>query len=148
LIMNISRTTRPDWLQYPDHTADECVRVTGASLAEVFERAAWGMVSLIYDPETVSPAAAETVKVEADDREALLVRWLSEINRLHQVHHRMYGRFTVKSISDTALDGEVASEAIDKRRHAVFGEIKAVTFHWLKIEERDGVWVAQVLFDV
>jgi SHS2 domain-containing protein len=132
LIMSTSWTTRPDWLEYPDHTADECMRVTGASQVEVFERTAWGMVTLLYDPETVRLAEAERVTVEADDRDALLVRWLSEINRSHQVRHRVYGRFTVKCMSDTALEGE----------------IKAVTFHGLKIEERDGVWVAQVLFDV
>jgi SHS2 domain-containing protein len=138
----------PDWLEYPDHTADECIQVKGASFAEVFERTAWGMTTLLYDPQTVRPVDTEVVKVEADDREALLVRWLSEINRLHQVRHRVYGRFSVTKISDTALDGEIAGEAVNKRRHAVFGEIKAVTFHRLKIEERDGVWVAQVLFDV
>jgi SHS2 domain-containing protein len=138
----------PEWLEYPDHTADECILVTGASQVEVFERTAWGMVTLLYDPETVRLAETERVTVEADDRDALLVRWLSEINRSHQVRHRVYGRFTVKCMSDTALEGEIAGEAIDKRRHAVFGEIKAVTFHGLKIEERDGVWVAQVLFDV
>jgi SHS2 domain-containing protein len=54
----------------------------------------------------------------------------------------------VKRVSDTALEGEIAGEAIDKRRHAVSGEIKAVTFHGLRVEERDGVWTAQVLFDV
>jgi SHS2 domain-containing protein len=87
--MGKSQAVRPDWLEYPDHTADECVRVTGASLAEAFERAAWGMATLLYDMGTVRQAEAETVKVEADDRDALLVRWLSEINRLHQVRHRV-----------------------------------------------------------
>ncbi len=141
-------TVCPEWLEYPDHTADECIRVTGASQVEVFERAAWGMTTLLYDPETVSPAGNEEVRVEADDREALLLRWLSEINRLHQVRHRVYCRFAVKRMSDTTLEGEIAGEAIDKRRHAVYGEIKAVTFHGLRVEERDGVWTAQVLFDV
>jgi len=39
-------------------------------------------------------------------------------------------------------------EAIDFSRHRVFGEIKAVTFHRLRVEQRDGIWMAEVLFDV
>jgi SHS2 domain-containing protein len=86
--------------------------------------------------------------VEADDREALLVRWLSEINRLHQVRHRVYCLFNVRTISETAVEGEIGGEAIDSTRHAVYGEIKAVTFHGLRVEDRDGAWSANVLFDV
>lgn len=138
----------PEWLEYPDHTADECVRVKGASMGEVFERAAWGMMSLLVDPAAVRLSESERISVEADDREALLVRWLSEINRLHQVRHRVYGRFVVKTVSDTALEGEIVGEAVDKRRYSLSGEIKAVTFHGLRVEEQDGVWTAQVLFDV
>lgn len=138
----------PDWLEYLDHTADEGVRVRAGSQAELFERAAWGMVSLLYDPSQVEVRDCDPVRVEADDREALLVRWLSEINRLHQVRHRAYCRFNVRSISDTAVEGEIGGEAIDRARHSVYGEIKAVTFHGLRIEDRDGVWIASVLFDV
>lgn len=138
----------PGWLEYLDHTADEGVRVRADSQAQLFERAAWGMMSLLVDVATVAPAGVEQVAVEADDREALLVRWLSEINRLHQVRHRVYCRFNVRSISDTAVEGEIGGEAVDRARHSVYGEIKAVTFHGLRVAEEDGVWTAQVLFDV
>lgn len=138
----------PDWLEYIDHTADEGVRVRADSQAKLFERAAWGMASLLYDPSRAEVRDRDPVRVEADDLEALLVRWLSEINRLHQVRHRVYGRFNVRKISETAVEGEIGGEAIDRSRHCVYGEIKAVTFHGLRIQDREGVWSAQVLFDV
>lgn len=138
----------PGWLEYLDHTADEGVKIRADSQAQLFERAAWGMASLLYNPSRAEVRDRDSVRVEADDREALLVRWLSEINRLHQVRHRVYCRFNVRSISDTAVEGEIGGEAIDRSRHSVYGEIKAVTFHGLRIEDRDGVWSASVLFDV
>ncbi len=104
--------------------------------------------SALYNPSKVEARDRDPVRVEADDREALLVRWLSEINRLHQVRHRVYCRFNVRKMSETAVEGEIGGEAIDRARHSVYGEIKAVTFHELRLAVEDGVWKAQVLFDV
>ena len=139
---------KPEWLEYLEHTADAGIRVTSSSLGELFERAAWGMMSLITNPAAVKDRETEALDVEADDREALMVRWLSEINRLHQVRHRVYGRFRIGRIGDTGMTGSCVGEPIDLARHEVFGEIKAVTFHRLRVDCRDGVWTAEVLFDV
>jgi SHS2 domain-containing protein len=136
------------WLEFLDHTADVGIRVRAASLGELFERAAWGMMSLVTDPAAAEARDPETIEVEADDRGALMVRWLSEVNRLHQVRHRVFGRFQVERVCDTRLTGHCVGESIDFSRHEVFGEIKAVTFHRLRVDCREGVWTAEVLFDV
>jgi SHS2 domain-containing protein len=68
------------WLEPLDHTADCGIIVRARDMKELFVRAAWGMFSIITDMEAVKPARSETIVVIAPDREALLVRWLSELN--------------------------------------------------------------------
>jgi SHS2 domain-containing protein len=139
---------RPDWLDVLEHTADEGIVVRAPDLETLFGRAAWGMVSVVGDPDRVEDKVREQVSVSGTDLENLLVNWLSEINVRMQTQGRMYSRFLVKRVSPTSLKAEIGGEDVDVQRHDVHTEIKAVTYHQLKVEEKDGRWEAQVLFDL
>lgn len=39
-------------------------------------------------------------------------------------------------------------EKLDLNRHQVRAEVKAVTYHQLKVEHKGGEWIAEVIFDV
>jgi SHS2 domain-containing protein len=136
------------WLKYLDHTADEALEVRAAELPLLFARCAWGMFSLLTDMDTVRPVRAEDVVVEATDREALLVRWLSELNVRHQTRHVVFSRFEVAALTDERLTATVWGEPLDPRRHTIHAEIKAVTYHLLHIIRDEHGWTARVLFDV
>lgn len=146
----------PDWLSYLDHTADTGLVVTAPDLPTLFNRAAWGLFSVITDPATVQPAESETVDVTAEDLPALLVRWLSELNFRHLTRHRLYTRFDVRELvppqpaaaAPGRLHAEIRGEAIVPGRHPVFTEVKAVTYHGLELAEVDGGWRAQIIFDL
>jgi SHS2 domain-containing protein len=138
----------PPWLEPMDHTADIGIKVSAGDPRELFARAAWAMFSLITDLRRVRPAESAEVRAEADDREALMVRWLSELNFLHQTRHVLFCRFDVSRLVPTSIEATVRGEEIDPARHQVHSEIKAVTFHELHVEERNGSWTATVLFDV
>ena len=145
--MQGEQKTLPAWMTTLDHTADEGVEVHASSLAELFERTAWAMFSLLADMTAVRPAERQVLCVEATDREALLVRWLSELNFLHQTEHQVYSRFNILEMCDTRLMAEVWGEAIAVC-HRVHKEFKAVTFCGLSIREEAHEWTARVLFDV
>jgi SHS2 domain-containing protein len=142
----------PDWLQEIDHTGDIGIRVTAPSLEALFERAAVGTFHVLTDLSAARAADETAVTVEGRDREALMVRWLSELNYRHTVEDRLFCDFTVESITETSdgltLMGTARGEALDPARHTVYTEIKAVTFHGMAIEETDDGWVVQVIFDM
>jgi SHS2 domain-containing protein len=106
------------------------------------------MFSIITDPATVVPALSETVVVEAPDREALLVRWLSELNFQHVTRHWLFSRFHILKLSDRQLLAETGGEGIAPERHPIHTEIKAVTFHGLKLEPVGAGWQAEIIFDL
>ena len=146
--MDTEHISNPAWLQWLDHTADELMAVEAPDLPTLFSRAAWGMFSLLTDLDQVRPLEAVTVSVEADDTPALMVRWLSELNFLHTCRLMVFSEFTVLEASAQRVVAEVRGEPIARARHPIHTEIKAVTFHGLRVKKQDGAWKAHVLFDM
>lgn len=137
----------PEWLEQIDHTADIGIVVRADNLKQLFERAAWGMFSVITDlPVRVQDR--ESIRVAAEERAGLMLQWLSELNFRHITGHKLYGQFEIVSISETELTAEAGSEKIDPERHTIYTEIKAVTFHGLSVEQNNGRWEARVIFDM
>lgn len=124
------------------------IRAYGRSLAEAFENCALGMMSLMLDPGKVRSLRHTLVSARGSDRESLLVSWLSEILYLVEAEGRAFSSFEVGEISETSVEGRGAGEPLDPVRHHVEREIKAPTYHMLKLEENEGLWTAQVIFDV
>jgi len=142
----------PPWLHEIDHTGDVGIRVRADTLPQLFERAATGTFHVLTDLSAVRPDEATSLTVRGRDREALLLRWLSEFNYRHTVDRRLYTDFAVSSVTkagdEWVLDATVRGEPIDPDRHVVHTEIKAVTFHGLEIRRTDEGWVVQVIFDM
>ncbi len=145
-------TDAPDWLREIDHTGDIGIQVTAASLAQLFERAAVGTFHVLTDLSAVEAKDEMQITVEGRDREALMVRWLSELNYHHTVDDQLFCDFAVESIADPGdgltLTGTARGEPIDPARHTVYTEIKAITFHGMAIRESDDGWAVQVIFDM
>ncbi|KAB2842485.1 archease, partial [bacterium] len=62
-----------------DHTGDLGVEVWGGTWEELFENASLALVELLADPDRILQEGRATWRLEAESREALLVRHLEEI---------------------------------------------------------------------
>ncbi len=129
-------------------TADKGIRAWGRDLCEMFVNAARGMWSLMVEPGAARCRERLTVKVEAADRETLLVAWLNELLYLHEVEAFVAAEFSVRHLTDTALEAEVCGERVDRERHPLVGHVKAVTYHLLEVRPTQSGWQAQVVVDV
>lgn len=138
----------PPWFREIDHTADIGIKVVADDLPTLFERAAWGTFAMLTDVRTVEPQEARTVEVEGEDRADLMVNWLSELNFLHITQHVLFSQFEIESMSDTHLTATVRGERVDRDRHPIYTEIKAITYHGLEIIEEDDAWRVQVIYDM
>ena len=141
-------SANPEWLGHVDHTADECIEARADSAEILFERLAVGYMLVVADPDGIESRQSWQVQVEAEDQEELLVRWLSELNFLHQCEHLVFSEFIVTALSETELRAEVKGEPIDLDRHEILAEVKAVTFHHLRLTHAAGEWRGRVLFDM
>lgn len=132
------------------HTADGKFQAFGRTLEEAFGNAALALASLMWDWTKVGGSVRRTVHAAGRDREQLLVRFLGEVLFLFETGPFLLGRVDAVRIAagpegfDLAADlaGEVLAPG-----HELYGGVKAVTYHDLKIEECGGVTV-QVVVDM
>jgi SHS2 domain-containing protein len=133
-----------------DHTADVGLRVSGSDLDDVFRTAAEGVFDyIVVDRATVRPVDHETLSLQSDDPAELLVVWLNELIFRCETRHRLYGAFDVRiASSGCSLEAEIAGEPIDRDRHELDHEVKAVTRHGLALRRTPDGWVAEMILDI
>ena len=130
-----------------EHTADVGVRAWGATLEQAFASAALAVFELMADSSNVRDDVERLVEIEGTDLEDLLFAWLNELLYLSTVERLLLCRFDVRRVLPTRLEASVFGEPIDPSRHHLRTEIKAATYHMLRVEQ-DGDWHIQVILDL
>lgn len=129
-----------------EHTADVGVKAYGKTVAEAFEHAAEAMFDIITDKSKIKPVGQYEIQLDAPDLEQLLVDWLSQLLFLNGAKNLVFGKFHV-IIEGIHLFAQVYGEEYDHSKHKMGVEIKAVTYHMLKVHTGTPFF-AQVLFDI
>ncbi len=134
--------------RFIDHTGDVGVVVEGGTLEELFQHAAESFFYVITEPENIEGVASRKVSLHAAGQEELLVDWLNEFLYLFDTQGLLFGRFDIERLDEHRLEAIVWGEEYDKKKHPIKTTIKAVTFHQLRIEKKNGGWRAQIIFDL
>lgn len=142
----MGRAKSPQY-QLLDHTADLGMAVYGTSLKELYSNSAFAMFDLITDISKVEPKLSIVIEVEGNNPEELMVNWLSELLYVLESRSLLLIEFNILDVDQDRLKAEVRGEPYDPARHEFFTEIKAATYHQLKIEKVNDRWKAQIIFD-
>ncbi|MBC7221645.1 archease [Candidatus Bipolaricaulota bacterium] len=133
------------------HPSDMGVRGIGSTVEEAFCEAARAMFSLMADLERIEPKEAVPFEVEAESLEDLFVRFLAELLFLRDTKGLLFGRFSLRITKEKEryrAMGEAFGERFDPAKHGRGIDVKAATYNWVQVEERDGTWIAQGVVDV
>jgi len=131
-----------------EHTADLGLRVRAADLDTLFAEAAACLFSAVLeDLAAVRPGQSVTIELTGTDREFLLFDWLRDLLLKFEEDHLVFGKFEVK-VRDDGLSGIARGEPLDPARHLLAHEVKAITYHELKVIKEDGGWLAEVIVDI
>ncbi len=131
-----------------DHTADVGIRAFGKDVNELFENTAYGMFEIIASLENVRNELETEIEIKDDSLDNMLHDFLSELLFKYEVEKILFGKFIVKSLDKKGLKGTALGEKIDLNRHHIKTEIKAVTYHQLKVKKEENHWIAEVIFDI
>ncbi len=131
-----------------DVFGDAGIRVFGKDLPELFANAGVGMFSLITELRSVAETRHITVTAQSETLEGLFIAWLNELI----FHFDTYGfvgrRISVTELTDSRCSATVFGEDFDPGKHEQGLLVKAATYHRLLLQERDGHWEAEVIFDI
>ncbi|MEM0449297.1 MAG: archease [Methanomassiliicoccales archaeon] len=128
-----------------EHTADVLIKARGKNLEECFANAAYALFDQMVDIITVVPRETWEFEVEGHDLESLLFNFLSEFLYLHDAKQLLLSEFQV-NIEGFKLRCRCKGERLDPSRHVLRREVKAVTYHMLKVDPFEPS--VTVIFDI
>ena len=131
-----------------DHTSDIGIRIKGKNLKELFKNSGLAIFQISSRRQFVKNKKHTQVIVKANgnDLKDLFINWLNELLSLSQAKGIIFHAIKVIKFEDNSLDASCT--ASDIVNYKVNTEIKAATYHQLKLEETKDGWLAEVILDV
>ena len=131
-----------------EHTADLGLRVHAATLEELLAEAARGLlVMLVANPQDVRPTHTKTITIDETQPDYLLFDWLSELLYAFEREKLLLSEFELK-LFEHKLTATCRGEPMDTSRHQMEHEVKAITYHGLRVEQTPAGWEAEVIVDI
>jgi len=131
-----------------EHTADVGLRARAADLNELFRDAARALFSVIVaDPEAIRPVQQFDFQLAGQRHDDLLFDWLAELLYTVDTRRVLLCDFEV-SVNQSGLTATARGEPIDRQRHELDMEVKAITYHGLTVRREGDGWLAEVIVDV
>ena len=131
-----------------NHTADLGIEIRGKDLKELFENGAKALMHLMLKAKRPHRTSSMAVSLQGEDLPDLMVRWLGELLYLFEGEKLVVHSLNIGHISETHLEAELETFPFDPEKHHVLNDIKAVTYHQIRVEERDGQWESRIIFDL
>lgn len=130
------------------HTADAGLRVEASDLETLLSEAGQALFSLIVrNPSELEPRIPREFAIDGDNVEYLLVDWLSALLFAFESERLLFSEFEV-SLNAKGLEAVARGERFDADRHHLEHEVKAITYHGLKVAKGDRGWTAEVIVDI
>jgi SHS2 domain-containing protein len=140
--------TMPKSFEILDHTADIGIIAYGTDIEQLFSNAALALFSLITNPEAIEEKLHFNVQVSSGDRDSLLVEWLNELIYFFDARHVLVHGCDIDSLTYNELKATCHGEDYEPAKHKIKREIKAATYHMLRLDKNSDGYRAQVILDV
>ncbi len=144
-----------------EHVSDVLFEARGATFAEALENAAFAMFETIADPNKLNESKKFVVEETAGSLEELAVFTLGKLLSESSVNELFLKRFKVIEFTEKTGETEGKRGSGKKTffvRGVAFGspatreagrtDVKAVTFHEARVEQRGSEWVVRSLLDI
>lgn len=130
--------------------ADIAYEVTSNSLDELFAEAAMAATDIMVNQKTVRPETSKTIKLSADSIENLLYDFLSELVFLKDTKGFLSKKISasVKTGKKFSLTAKLQGEKIDRKRHELRNDLKAITMHMFSVKQEGKNWKAMIVVDI
>ncbi len=132
-------------------TSDLSFLAQGPTIEAAFSAAAQALLAAtVEEPKAVERHERRSMLLEEPDLELLLVRFLNELVYLRDAEDLLLHPERVEIVCDGSaqLRADLAGERIDRDRHALVSDVKAVTAHGLRVAKTTEGWTTTATLDV
>ena len=129
--------------------ADVAFEAEADSVDGLFEACASAVTDIMVDPTTLRTGTSREFSLRSPDLDRLLYDFLTELIVAKDVDSLLFGKFEVSVSEDgTSLSAVAKGEAIDRSRHRLRNDVKAVTMHLFGVKHEGGAWKTTVVLDI
>jgi len=125
---------------------------TGDTAEEMITAAADATMKVMVDnPDDIAGIETKQIKLEAESLEMALFDLLGELifyKDAEELLLRVEHVTLTKTGEHVALTAETRGEKINRQKHRLIVDVKAVTMHRFKVEETTHGWTATVVLDI
>ena len=141
-----------DYKIIEDHTADIGFKVTAETLPAAFEKSAFALTDIMTDVAKIDAKRSIEIDLTSEDLESLLFDFLTELLYKFDtdgfVSKEVHVQQLEKSDGSYKLTANISGDTFDLKKHDAKMEIKAITYHQMKIEKKENKWHIQVIVDI
>ena len=131
--------------RFEEHTGEVAVELRAPDLAGLYRQAALALAELMAPGAACDESAdSEAVRVVARDAAALLVEWIDELIYRVDLSGKVYPWVELESATETSLHGRVRGCVPEEFKT----QVKAATFHDLKVRRTEDGYAARLVLDV
>ncbi len=128
--------------------ADFEFEARGKRIEDLFVNCARALFTALTDLDSIRPILSIEFTVEGTTNEDLLFAFLSELIFIKDTRKVFLGEFLLKFETDNRLYCLCRGESIDRERHVIKTDVKAATYHKLKISKSGDLYVTRVILDL
>jgi len=129
--------------------ADIAFEAESDTLDGLFEACASAVTDIMVDPSTLGKGIERKFSLESESIDRLLYDFLTELIVAKDVDSLLFGEFEVSvSPAGTSLEALARGEVIDRVRHRLRNDVKAVTMHLFGVKHAAAKWKTTVVLDI
>ncbi len=131
-----------------EHTADLGLRVRAPSFENLLEDAGRGLFSMMLtNLDDIRCLQHRTYRIDGSAVDYLLFDFLNELLFAFESERLLLAEFKVELDSE-GLQAIARGEPMDLQRHRMEHEVKAITYHGLRVEQDADGWMAELIVDI
>jgi SHS2 domain-containing protein len=129
--------------------ADIAFEAESGSVDGLFETCALAITDIMVDPTTLRTTTERRLSLRSENLDRLLYDFMTELIVMKDVDSLLFGKFKVMvSPEGTSLEAAAEGEQIDRERHRLRNDVKAVTMHLFGVKHKGKTWRTTVVLDI
>lgn len=132
--------------EFLPHTSEVVLKVEAGSKENLFREALRGEMSFLKKEidNKHKEIQKREIEVSSVDLETLLIDFLNEVLYNANIYKEIYTDVDIEEFSETYIRAKISGFKVD----GFDDDIKAVSYHNLKIEHKDNKYICKIVFDV
>ena len=129
--------------------ADIAFEAESDSVDGLFETCALAITDIMVDPKTLRATTERKLSLRSENLDRLLYDFMTELIILKDVDSLLFHDFLVRvTPAGTSLDAVARGEQIERERHRLRNDVKAVTMHLFGVKHEAKTWRTTVVLDI